>query len=89
VPALSLPDTFAITLAKVHRWILLAGDAELRRLAAAEHVEHHGVLWVLDQLLGENQAAPQALHDGLTTIRDHPRRSRTARKSTYLDPDIC
>jgi hypothetical protein len=44
VPALSLPDTFAITLAKVHGWILLAGDGELRRLAVAEQVEHHGVL---------------------------------------------
>jgi hypothetical protein len=73
VPALSLPYTFAIALAKVNRWILLAGDAELRRLAAVERVEHHGILWVLDQLLGENKATPQALHDGLTAIHDHPR----------------
>lgn len=39
VPALSLPDTFAITLAKVKGRILLAGDGELRRRATAEEIE--------------------------------------------------
>jgi hypothetical protein len=73
VPALSLPDTFAITLAKVNGWILLAGDGELRRLAAAEQVEHHGVLWVLDQLLDQRQATPEVLHTALTTVEAHPR----------------
>jgi hypothetical protein len=42
VPALSLPDTFALALAKIHGWILLAGDGALRTLAAAEQVDHHG-----------------------------------------------
>lgn len=73
VPALSLPDTFAITLAKLNGWILLAGDGELRRLAATEDVEHHGVLWVFDQLLQHGQVRAQMLHDALTTIVAHPR----------------
>jgi hypothetical protein len=73
VPALSLPDTFAITLAKVNGWILLAGDGELRRLAAAEQIDHHGVLWVFDQLLDQGQAAACILHAALTALAAHPR----------------
>jgi hypothetical protein len=79
-PALSLPDTFAITLAKVHGWVLLAGDAALRRLAADEEIEHHGVLWVLDQLLHQRQADAQILQTALTEIAAHPRCRLPARE---------
>ena len=48
-PALSLPDCFALTLAARGDWILLTGDRELRRLAVSEHVERHGVLWLMDR----------------------------------------
>lgn len=78
-PALSLPDTFALTLAKTQGWILLAGDGELRKLAAAEQVDHHGVLWVIDQLL-QHQCAPGLLHRGLTAISAHPRCRLPARE---------
>jgi hypothetical protein len=73
VPALSLPDTFALALAKTNGWILLAGDGDLRRLAAAEAIDHHGVLWVLDQLLDQAQATPQFLHAALSALSAHPR----------------
>lgn len=43
-PRLALPDTFALTLAKNRRWLLLTGDGPLRALAVAEQVECHGVL---------------------------------------------
>ena len=45
---LALPDTFALTLAKKRGWLLLTGDGPLRALAAAEQVECHGVLWLID-----------------------------------------
>jgi hypothetical protein len=71
--ALSLPDAFAIALAKIHNWILLTGDAALRQLAALEQVQNHGVLWVLDQLLQEGAASPNILLRGLTAMAAHPR----------------
>jgi hypothetical protein len=71
--ALSLPDTFAITLAKIHGWVLLSGDAELRRLATEDRIPSHGVLWVLDQMLDERGASPELLLHGLTAISVHPR----------------
>jgi hypothetical protein len=90
VPALSLPDTFAITLAKVNGWVLLAGDAELRRLAAAEEIEHHGVLWVFDQLLELEQATAKVLKDALTAISGHPRcRLPTREVRERLDAYMC
>jgi len=49
MPALSLPDCFALALAKIHSWVLLSGDSALSRLATDEDVECHGVLWLLDK----------------------------------------
>ena len=72
-PALSLPDCFALVLAVRSRWILLTGDAELRRLANAERVECHGVLWLMDEMLHVAVASARQLHDGLDIISTHPR----------------
>jgi hypothetical protein len=44
-----LPDTFAFLLAQARVWGLLTGDGVLRQFAAAERLEMHGVLWVIDQ----------------------------------------
>jgi hypothetical protein len=70
---LSLPDSFALALAKERAWLLLTGDGQLRELAAAENVECHGVLWLLDRM--EELGAPgvQHLHDGLAALAGHPR----------------
>ena len=73
VPALSLPDAFALALAKRTGCTLLTGDARLRRLAGDEKVDCHGVLWLLDLMFEQRKATPQQLHDGLVSIRDHPR----------------
>ena len=70
---LSLPDSFALALAKIGGHILLAGDASLRMLADVEAVECHGVLWVLD-VLEQNQVLDvPALFAALSAIADHPR----------------
>lgn len=70
---LSLPDAFALALAKSGEHMLLAGDGALRTLATSEGVEHHGVLWVLDQLETASVLTPAQLQDGLSAISTHPR----------------
>ena len=73
VPALSLPDCFALTLAQTRSWILLSGDNDLRQLAANEAVECHGVLWLLDEMCTAAVVSIRELHDGLTALAAHPR----------------
>ena len=70
---LSLPDTFALALAKSNAWVLLTGDAELRRLAEDELVDCHGILWLLDRMFEERVASRDALHAGLQAMSSHPR----------------
>ena len=73
VPALSLPDCFALALATHGDWTLLTGDAALRRLAQQLKVDCHGLLWLLDVMLEAEAATVQALHEGLLAISSHPR----------------
>jgi hypothetical protein len=70
---LSLPDAFALALAKSGKHILLAGDASLRVLADAEEVTCHGVLWVFDIMYERDLATAAHLHAGLSTLASHPR----------------
>ena len=73
VKSISVPDAFAIALAKSHGWQLLAGDGGLRNLAVAEQVDCHGVLWVFDQLHLTKSVRSRLLHDALTVVSEHPR----------------
>jgi len=70
---ISIHDSYALSLAKAEAAILLAGDAAMRRLAEAEEVRCHGVLWVFDQLEERRVVAAAALHEGLTRVIAHPR----------------
>ena len=72
-PRLSLPDAFALSLAKTENHILLAGDASLRALAEIEEVEVHGVLWVMDAIDAQKTLSPAELLQSLTLIAEHPR----------------
>jgi len=72
-PTLSAPDSLALALAKERRWTLLTGDSELRLLAAAERVECHGVLWVLDLMEQAGTPAIRLLRGGLEAMANHPR----------------
>ena len=71
--SLSLPDAFALALAKTNIWTLLSGDRELRQLAREEEVRCHGVLWMLDEMLSHGVADRNDLCVGLGKIADHPR----------------
>jgi predicted nucleic acid-binding protein len=80
--ALSVPDSFALALAKEREWLLLTGDGELRGLAGVENVECHGVLWLLDMMEEAGIPGLQPLHDGLTALAAHPRCRLPAREIT-------
>jgi predicted nucleic acid-binding protein len=71
--ALSAPDAFAFAIAQSRTWTLLTGDGALRRVAEAEGLETHGVLWVMDELEREAGLARHMLHDALSAIAAHPR----------------
>ena len=71
--SLSLPDSFALALARTNSWILLSGDRGMRELAVEEEVPCHGVLWLLDRLFEHRVIDPEELSAGLQRIADHPR----------------
>lgn len=71
--ALSSSDSFALALARENAWTLLAGDRIMREVANREHIDCHGLLWVLDELQRCSIRDGQTLFDGLTTISNHPR----------------
>ena len=71
--SLSLPDSFALALARINRWTLLSGDSELRELAGKEGVACHGVLWLIDRIFEEGLVGGDELYAGLQAITAHPR----------------
>ncbi len=66
----SLPDLFAMGIARMSGAILLTGDKHLRAASEKEGVEARGILWLLDQLEGKvsqtrlAQALEQILSNG-------------------------
>jgi len=80
--ALSVPDSFALALAKEREWLLLTADSQLRELAGDERVECHGVLWLLDLMEQAGVPGVQHLHDALAQLAAHPRCRLPAREIT-------
>lgn len=72
-PQISLPDAFALVLAKAEAEALLTGDQNLRVLAEAEAVLCRGALWLLDEMLDQRVASHHELYVALTSIARHPR----------------
>jgi hypothetical protein len=70
---LSVPDTFAFSIAEQRGWTLLSGDGGLRTLARDAELECRGVLWLCDQLEAGAHVEAARLHAGLTAISSHPR----------------
>jgi len=70
---LSVPDTFAFSIAEQRGWTVLSGDGGLRNLARETKVECRGVLWLCDQLEEGRFLTAARLHAGLTAISNHPR----------------
>ena len=72
-PKLSLPDCFALAYARRPEHALLTGDAELRSFAESIKIRCHGLLWLLDCLIGIGAAVPGTMHVALEKIAQHPR----------------
>lgn len=72
-PKLSLPDCFALALARRDDHVLLCGDGALRQESGQRHVRCHGLLWLLDELLAHRPDLRTALREGLQLAAGHPR----------------
>jgi hypothetical protein len=71
--ALTINDCFAfVAAADTPQSILLTGDGPLRRYAAAQAVEVHGVLWAIDEMHAAAVLPPQALYRALMIFDDDP-----------------
>ncbi|MFV2045433.1 MAG: type II toxin-antitoxin system VapC family toxin [Anaerolineales bacterium] len=64
----STPDLASLVVAREKRLILLTGDGALRDAAEELCVEVHGVLWVLDRLVGTELIAQSEARVGLERI---------------------
>jgi hypothetical protein len=87
---LTVPDSFALTLAQQYSWTLLTGDGPLRELAMAENVACHDILWLLDEFETQDAATHRQLHVGLEKLSAHPRcrllkREMAARLGRYAE----
>ena len=70
--SLSVPDAFALALAKTGGHILVCGDRALKGLADAESVECHGLFWILDQIVDTGLLPARRVRTALQMIGDHP-----------------
>ena len=72
-PRLSIHDGFAFALAEINQGcILLTGDSLLRALGESSQIEVHGVLWVFDQILGNQLATTATLRAALSHLAADP-----------------
>ena len=71
--SLSLPDSFALALAKTNAWTLCTGDRERRELAEEDRVRCHGVAGLLDQMFEHRVIEREGLCTGPGRIVAHPR----------------
>lgn len=70
LPALSLNDCFAITLALAKEGcVLLSGDARLRKKAESHKVDVHGLLWAFEQLLEKGLVVAEVIYAALLVIQ--------------------
>jgi len=72
-PQLSVHDGFAYALAETHPGcVLLTGDGYLRALAAANAIEVHGFLWVIDQIHQHRLSTAKTLCEALRLLAGDP-----------------
>ncbi|MXW40078.1 MAG: PIN domain-containing protein [Synechococcus sp. SB0668_bin_15] len=71
--ALSMVDCFALALARRHGYTLLSEDRRMRACAAEEGILHHGVLWVVDQMLGAALLSAAETLAALEAMKADPR----------------
>lgn len=55
-------DLFGLVLAEQEGCLLLTGDADLRATAVAEHVEVHGTLWAVEEMVRQQLITSAVAH---------------------------
>lgn len=70
-PSPSPKDLSTIVVAEIEGGIVVTGDGPLRRAVKEEGMEVHGVLWVLDRLVGQTIIAPPRAATALNTMVSH------------------
>ena len=70
--ALCLVESFALALAKISSWTVLTSNPTLCKLARAEQVDCHNLLWLLDRIVAEKVISLEHLHSCLMTILNSP-----------------
>jgi predicted nucleic acid-binding protein len=70
---LSPNDLSVYVLAKKHKAILVSGDGPLRTLADITHVEYHGTLWLLDELVKRDLISTNDAAHALMMMLDNKR----------------
>lgn len=71
--SLSFEDCSVLSLAVQMEAALLTGDADLRKAAESESVEVHGLLWVLDELVGGAHLTPARAAAAMQELLKNPR----------------
>lgn len=72
-PRLSANDCFCVVSTRCHEnGILLTGDHLLRRVASADGLRVHGVLWIIDELIEASVCEHELLVSALGIWRDDP-----------------
>ncbi len=73
-PKPSRNDLFALALAEVEQCPLLTGDAALRNAAVSEKVEIKGTIWLVSQMIVEDQITPKVARAAIEKMRKNGRR---------------
>lgn len=72
-PRLSANDCFCVVATRCHEnGVLLTGDSLLRRVASAQGLKVHGVLWIIDELMAASIGEHSLLKSALRIWRDDP-----------------
>lgn len=69
-PGLSIADCSCLYLAEKLSGTLLTGDGALRRIAEQHNIPVHGILWILDEIVGGNLISKTAAYDKLLQLRE-------------------
>ena len=67
-------DLFGLVLAEQEECLLLTGDEHLRAVAAAERVEVHGTLWVIEEMVRQGLIATAVAHAAYEAMQAAGRR---------------
>ena len=82
-------DLFGLVLAEQEKCLLLTGDADLRAVAVAEHVDVHGTLWVLEEMVRQGLITTAVAHAAYEAMEAVGRRLPWEQAHQRIDQVAC